>query len=66
MALRVQWLTIMECNRLEPDFVMGGRNWDMATVDRGAGSREPGAKDVWSASTDKVIVQGHAKADYCN
>ena len=41
-------------NPLEPDYIFGGPDWDTAILDQ-----EFGAADVWSPSTERVIVECH-------
>jgi Ca2+-binding RTX toxin-like protein len=42
------------CNDLEPDYIFGGADWDTAVIDL-----EYQAEDVWSPSTERLIVQSH-------
>jgi Ca2+-binding RTX toxin-like protein len=49
------------CNDLEPDYIFGGADWDTAVIDL-----EYEAADVWSASTERLIVQFHeSDAENC-
>jgi Ca2+-binding RTX toxin-like protein len=48
------------CNDLEPDYIFGGAGWDTALIDL-----EFQAADVWSPSTERLIVQFHQSGNDC-